>query len=77
MPPRKLTPVQVLERLLIRLEKRMGAPSARQAGRLSDGYQRIGSGARLLAQGEAVFGEVSRLVRHQSVRGVTWHLGKL
>ena len=48
MPPRKLT-VQVLERLLTRLEKRMEA-SAGQAGWVSDGHQRIGSGARLLAR---------------------------
>jgi uncharacterized coiled-coil protein SlyX len=37
MPPRKLTPVQVLERLLIRLEKRM---EALQRVKL-DGFQMV------------------------------------
>jgi hypothetical protein len=37
VPPRKLTPVQVLERLLTRLEKRM---EALQRGKL-DGFQMV------------------------------------
>jgi hypothetical protein len=37
MPPRKLTPVQVLERLLTRLEERMEAP---QRVKL-DGFQMV------------------------------------
>ena len=44
MPPRKLTPVQVLEHLLNRLEKRMEALQRVKLGRLSDGNVGVRSG---------------------------------
>ncbi len=45
MPPRKLTPVQVLERLLTRLEKRM---EALQRVKL-DGFQKVAASAALMS----------------------------
>jgi hypothetical protein len=60
MPTRKLTPIQVLERLLTRLEKRM---EALQRVKL-DGFQMVISELeveqRLPAPCEALFGGVNR-----------------